>query len=146
MRSINWLDSTERALQALFPDYKAASHHVTERLTTLLLDRLPRPLAEDLLDLLPEDESRTALALEAQTDEDASIGYPDFIEKAEQALGSTGLGVDPAISHEIADAYLWAVVHEIPPDMKYQLIRALPLELRSRMDLYSASSDDAKVA
>jgi hypothetical protein len=143
-RSINWMDTTERTLQALFPEYKSASRRLTERLGALLLERLPHGLSRALLELLPFQTG-----FDPQSEEgggNTSIGYTDFIEKTEQALGSSGLDVSPETAREIADAFLWAVVHEIPSEMKHDLTHTLPLELRARMDLYSASSDEAKVA
>ncbi len=156
MRSFNWLENTARSLAVRYSSMAPCSEYITRRLSALLLERLPREEALEMLELLPPipAEERAELQASARTDRDASIGYPDFVERAVFAIGTTSLlgSGDPgyedgirALAKSMADAYLWTVGHEIPTDLKYRIGRALPPDLRSRMDLYT-TIDENKVA
>ena len=161
-RAINWLDSTSRSLQGGFPDAADAADYVTERLSALMLERLTPQIAAQLLELLPEDVSHgtwrelDSLRTSAHSSGNPSIGFVDFVERTRHALGLTELLDSPAyenseeayeqLCHQIADAFLWAVAYEVPAEIKIRMTEELPLELRSRMNLYGAHSEREKVA
>jgi hypothetical protein len=56
--AINWLGFACRSLQASVPEASGDAQYLVERLSLLLLARLPADLAEELLDLLPDPEAR----------------------------------------------------------------------------------------
>lgn len=120
---------------------------MAEHLGALLLARIPSDLARQLLGLLPHGASRdlAALARHADGDPDRSIGYIQFVEAARNDLGNR-LGEELDIERRIADAFLWAMSGDLPAELKSDFARELPSELRSRMNLYSAYSEDQKVA
>lgn len=157
-RSVNWLEHTAASIIHNFPEMKQASVQITDRLSSLLLERLPAQLGQELLELLPKsvlDHCSDALKSSANSDSDRSIGYPDFVQRAELTLGclqyspreySPGQYSYGQLSEKIVDAFLWAIASDLPPDLKFRMSEDLPIDLRSRMDLYSAHSDDSKVA
>ena len=126
----------------------SGSEYVTQRLTALLLERLPPGVAQPFFSLLPKSMTARspALQLVAGSAEDTSIGYPDFVKHAESAIGTLDLMPDEALCKNVANAFLWAIVQDIPADLKNRMIQALPVELSSRMNLYSAMADGSKVA
>ena len=167
-RKIDWLQNAHRAVHCIAPELEDGDRHVTVRLAAHLLQRLPPELGTELLDLLPEPELRRALAPNARSDADPSIGYVQFLEVARMAGAMIRPGArlhlyPCAIEHAhqenadeeagrvppqrlIADAFLWAVAGDLPPDMKNRMLPHLPAELRSRMNLYSGFTEDQKVA
>jgi hypothetical protein len=73
------------------------------------------------------------------------------VEKASYALGCESIDLSDderarGLAERVANAFLWGIAFELPPELKDRLNDALPGEFRSRMNLYSAISDDAKVA
>lgn len=153
--SINWLDSTRRAISAEFPEVCECSYYVTERLSALLLERLPPDLGHEIIELLPDlvQENARSLQVCAQTTSERSIGYMDFVLRTMHVLGCTNLAYAEkeeseieVFSRRLTDSFLWAVAQEMPPEMKSRIQDFLPAELKSRMNLYSAVSDEAKVA
>jgi hypothetical protein len=120
-----------------------------ERLSALLLERLPTDLATQLIDMLPDDKKTqlSSLKKSADSESDTSIGYPTFIERAAEAIGTGQFkGQSDEKIREIVDAFLWGVVQEVPADFKARLHEVLPSELKSRMDLYSDRQNESKVA
>ena len=111
-----------------------------------------------LMELLPmhEESNLFSLRQHARTSEDLSIGYTDFVEKVQHTLEMEGeswsgsgkiQGLDEETFYRsVADTFLWAVIQEIPPELKGPLARELPMELRSRMNLYCAHSEGEQVA
>lgn len=156
-KAVNWLDSTRRSLQASIPEASECASYVTERLSALLLDRLPREIAVEILELLPEEAARNAgLYLHTDISSDSSVAFPAFVDRARHVLGMTDLLDSPRyadseeryseLCEQVADAFLWAVLQEVPPELKHRMSAHLPSDLRCRMNLYSGFSDDAKVA
>jgi hypothetical protein len=147
-RSINWIENASNAIGQHSPQLDShTSMRVGERLGALLLARISPDLARQLLGLLPHGASRdlAALARHADGDPDHSIGYIQFVEAAHNDLG--GLSeAEEELERRIADAFLWAMSGDLPAELKADLTRELPAELRSRMNLYSAYSEDQKVA
>jgi hypothetical protein len=157
-RAINWLESTSRSLRSSLPDTTDCAEYVTERLAALMLDRLPPEVSRDLLDLLPDESLEKPRMFRAYSnlDRDASIAFPQFIERARHALGLSDLldspkyadseGAFERLSLDVAEAFLWAVASEFPMDLKDRMSQALPSDLRCRMNLYCGYSDSDKVA
>jgi hypothetical protein len=98
--------------------------------------------------LLPEEAA--ALEASSRSEECAAIGYPDFLERASHALGmilpDSQLEELESLASRIVDTFLWSVVWEIPEDVKAEMRGLLPLELSSRMNLYTGVADSARVA
>jgi hypothetical protein len=162
----DWVETADRALQARFSnsaELKSHTRPLAERLSMLLLERLPAKVARELTALLPQKthdahpELAKMLQRSAHETADASIGFATFIETAGQILGSRGVEeTEPSqpdqaeawgrAPREAAEVFLWTVLQGIPGELKTRISENLPLELRSRMDLYSAGSDEARVA
>src|SRR5690242_7182962 len=90
LRSVNWLDHTVQSLIQHFPELQRVSLPLVERLSALLLERLPPQLSLDVLGLLPEEvlsRSSESLKEHATSESDRSIGYPDFVQRAAFTLG-----------------------------------------------------------
>jgi|GEM_PF-2992037 len=147
-RPVNWFENTSRAIHASLPQAGIDSNQMTERLTILLIERLPPKIAISLIDALPEDVRSNFKALEKKAilPADSSIGYSTFIECATQSLG-VHLHPD-TVRHAdlIVSTFLWAVMQDFPPDFKSDLAKFLPSDLKSRMNLYSGHSEQSKVA
>jgi hypothetical protein len=146
----DWLSATARALGARFPHLIGCSDYISQRLSSLLLQRLPPEEALELLAILPATLGEQAANLRACAlgEREPSIGYPDFVERAvfaigcSHTLGSGEPGFEPEIrrlAQIVADEYLWTVTHDLSDTLKRRLARALPLDLASRMDLATAS-------
>jgi hypothetical protein len=149
LRPVDWLRDSEKSISNRLSQnpIKEKLHidQVSERMAALLLERLPPELASQMIAMLPEDkqEALNSLQQSAKSNGDASIGYTTFIERAMTAVG---FEADDDTIHQIADAFLWGVVEEVPGDFKKRLTEVLPSELRSRMDLYSERENESKVA
>jgi hypothetical protein len=128
---------------------------LVECLSTLLLERLPSEISQALLELLPEHDF-SGLHRAAECRAETSIGYYDFVQKAATAVGVMGIEIERKnppeetdlwkFSEKLVDSFLWSVAQEFPPELKAKMITHLPAELRHRMDLNLAHSDDSKVA
>ena len=68
------------------------------------------------------------------------------VERAAHALGLSRLDSTTDLPSQAADAFLWAVAQDLPPDLKEILARELPTELKARMNLGTMHSEEAKVA
>jgi len=157
MRSIDWLDHTAVSLKSKVRDLGDSAPYVAERLAALLLDRLPRSLANRLVALLPDEVARAHRLLyrTAHSEGDRSISYITFVEAAQAAIGVCATG-ERMRGHEesdvdrfyrdVADAFLWAITQELPSDLKHQVEQEISADLRARMNLYSASAEESKVA
>lgn len=157
-RYINWLETADRAIYSQFPELTNCSSHIAERLSALLLERLPTDTSQAILRLLPEGNwmAMRSLSASAIGEADCSIGYTDFVERSVHAVGCTHHGRDFhrqdretelfELSRRIVDVFLWAIAQEIPPEIKSRMATELPSDLRIRMNLISAASDDARVA
>jgi hypothetical protein len=148
-RPVDWIRDSEKSLSNRLSRHPGKEQmpiqRICARLASLLLERLPSNLAQEMLAMLPNDQQENLHALHqsAKAETDASIGYPTFVEHAASALGKTES--DETI-REIADAFLWGVVEELPGDFKARLTEVLPAELKSRMDLFSERENESKVA
>jgi len=158
-RSINWFDHTNQSLVSQFPETTPYSEYLVERLAALLLERLPPDLSRKLIGLLPENTIQghlNPLTASAISQEETSIGYNDFVERTESTLGCSDLSKQKLLedseeemrnfAEQLANSFLWAVAQEFPAEIKTRMIERLPSDLRARMNLYSAQSDDSKVA
>jgi hypothetical protein len=154
IRPIDWIRDSQKSisnrlstkgLSVYLDKSRFRLDHVSERLAALLLERLPPDLAHQMIAMLPEDKQAALKSLHqsAGSESDESIGYPTFIERASLTLGADE--TDETV-REIADAFLWGVVEEMPGDFKARLTEVLPAELKSRMDLYSERENESKVA
>lgn len=155
---VNWLDSTTRVLRAHFsedPTVQNRSDAIVDRLTAILFERLPSRISVQLLELLPIEarNEHPTLGASAESEGDRSIGFPDFMDEAERTLGigplAPSLNDEPGarnLPREIADIYLWAIVQDVPAEIKIRMTETLPMELKSRMDLYSSQVAQARVA
>jgi hypothetical protein len=157
MRSIDWFQHSVISIRSRIPELGDSTPYVTERLAALLLDRLPRRLSNRMLGLLPSEvaASHRLLRRPASSVGDSSIGYPAFVEVAQEAVGVSETHINPGEMGEeealtfyrmVADAFLWAVTQELPPDLKSLVERDISADLRARMNLYSASAEESKVA
>jgi hypothetical protein len=157
MRSIDWFEHSVTSMKYCIRELGESAPYVAERLTALLLDRLPRRLSNRMLGLLPNEIARDHRLLRrpASSPGDRSIGYSSFVEVAQAAIGVSGLGgklsemaKDEADKYyrNVANAFLWAVTQELPPDLKAAVEQAISADLKARMNLYSACAEDAKVA
>jgi hypothetical protein len=157
-RSVNWLESTSRALTAAFPGIDADDCvYLTERLCVVLLERLPPHVSTSLLGLLPEPSQLRPrqfekLLIAARKPPDYSIGYPALVEEAARSVHEPRDPRDlqemtePGFFERVTDYVLWAFAVEIPTELKVKLSDNLPSDIRNRMNLYSGHSEDAKVA
>jgi hypothetical protein len=158
-RSIDWLESTSRSLRAAFPQAGDCSDPLTERLSVLLLERLAPELRLQLVALLPRDKvnaEHLLLTCLHGNPADSSIGFISFVERARHSLGLSEVLDSPPyndseaefekLCNQMAEVFLWAVSQEFPPELKTRMIECLPLDLRSRMNLYSGHTDEGKVA
>lgn len=156
-KAVNWIESTCRSLQASVPEVAENAPYVTERLSALLLERLPMELAVEVLELLPEDrERRLKLRARRGSLPDASIAFPEFVEHTRYLLGLSDLLDSPKyadseeqyarLCQQVAEAFLWAFAQELPLDLKDRIDSHLPGDLRCRMNLYSGYSAEDKVA
>lgn len=156
-KAINWIESTRRSLQASVPEVAESAPYLTERLSILLLERLPLALAAEVLTLLPEDfDRRLKLRARRGAMPDATIGFTEFVELTRYMLGLTDLLDSPKyaeseeeyanLCQHVAESFLWAVAQELPIDLKDRIAVHLPGDLRSRMNLYTGYSAEDKVA
>jgi hypothetical protein len=149
VRPVDWIRDSEKSISNRLSKHPNKNQfrlgYISERLAALLLERLPSDLAHQMMTMLPEDKQAALKSLyqSAGSESDQSIGYPTFIERAGQAIG---LEENDDTIREIADAFLWGVVEEVPGDFKARLTEVLPAELKSRMDLYSERENESKVA
>lgn len=161
-RTVNWLEHTSHVLSSFltetgdFPESSLNPELLVERLSCLLLQRLPQEVGQEILDLLPSDPEGYQLRMLRESirpGNDASIGYLSFIEKVEITLGCKEIDPSPdggyrqpTLISKIADRFLWAFAREFPAELKSKLESCLPSELRHRMDLRCAVSDESMVA
>lgn len=153
---MNWLETAERSIQYSVPEAPDCALHVADRLSSLLLSRLPDEISNELLGLLPESVDRSALHVPEKHDADRSIGYPAFVELTRHLLGLTELLDMPKYSESealygelcdhVTEAYLWAVAQDLPLHLKARMKDHLPTDLRCRMNLNSGYSQSDKVA
>ncbi len=151
-RAIDWLSHAAVSIQVRERITSASAQYIVGRLSSLLLDRLPPELANQMLKILPKEVAATHhhLHARARAAADRSIGYTAFVDAASYAAGVCDEKrcdeEGDVFYRKLADAYLWAVAQELPPELKAEFVRFLPLDLRARMNIYSAVSEDAKVA
>lgn len=178
MRSINWLESTSRQIIGKFPEIRSKNaYYIAERLSALLLERLPPDQSEELIALLPDyvtapNTLYRGLLTAARAQPDFVIGYADFVDQVSRSFLENitptetefpeTAGISTASSatmnrsadnfeeqeyfERIADTFLWAIAQEIPPDLKARMTHVLPVDIRSRMNLYSGGNEESKVA
>ncbi len=168
LRSINWFEHTNRSLLSHFPEARFYSVYLVERLSALLLERLPAEISHSILKLLPLTLAKdhfSSLIANVTPDADSSIGYVDFVKRAESTLGCSDLGKQSLqlgsldsldsldsedelykYSEKLTNVFLWAIAQELPAEIKTRMVENLPSELRARMDLFSAQTDEAKVS
>lgn len=148
MRAVNWFETTCRRIRLQAPTAAPCAEKLTERLSALLLERLPPWVSGSVLGLLPSSvlDLHGSLLNCARGEAETSIGYPSFVQYSGYVMRTSGLEVTDTDVRQAVDAFLWSFANELPADLKAQLCELLPLELRSRMDLYSSISDDARVA
>ena len=152
-RPINWIDDTSRSLQAAFPSLRAVnSLYLTKRLCRIILDRLPPEVGTELMVMLPESNSLNDFECEAlwkavKQGPELSIGYPDLLEAAERSmLEPIELPPDPEFFNHVVDYLLWSFAQEFPPEVKHRISENLPVDLKTRMNLYSGPVEGSKVA
>jgi len=141
-RSINWVDQTSLAIRSRCPELAEHSRTLTVTLTCLFLSQLPSDICEMMMELLPIDLNCSEW-LQDVNKASGEIHFPDFIEQ------SRGILLPERLDHYsqlAAEAFLWAVIHDLPPELKNRMHDLLPLDLRSRMNLYSGYSDEVQVA
>src|SRR4051812_32736764 len=124
MRSIDWFQHSVVSLRFRIKGLGESAPYVIERLSALLLDRLPPRISNRMLGLLPTEVAREhrLLRRSAASDANRSIGYISFVEAAQTAMGVSEAGValdvlgdDEAdiLYRHVADAFLWAVAQEL---------------------------------
>lgn len=151
-RAINWLGHTSQYLRSRFAETRDCSGEIAEELSRLLLARLPVYLGSKLLTLLPKDVRLQIgnIHVRAGGKGNPDIQYRDFALKTLQILRSRHPFQDEGALHPLAtrvtDAFLWAVVNEVDPLLKARIAETLPTEFRSRMSLYSGTTEEEKVA
>jgi hypothetical protein len=156
MRSIDWFQHVVVSMGFRVRELGDSTPYVAERLSALLLDRLPKRLSNRMLGLLPTEVARSHRLLRrpASSRGNPSIGYPAFVEAAGLAVGVCEVPNLERLSEEeaetfyrlVADAFLWAVTQELPPDLKAGVEDAISSDLKARMNLYSACAEESKVA
>jgi hypothetical protein len=157
-RSLNWINSAGRSLAAAFPElYSDDCLYLTERVCSVLLQRLPPDVSLSLIALLPENhdlpaQQYTKLLIAARQEPDLSIGYPAMVDQVIRSvhepkdLHARQEMLQPDYFNRVTDYVLWAFATEIPSDLKVKLSDHLPVDIRTRMNLYSGQSEEAKVA
>ncbi|HUP58690.1 MAG TPA: hypothetical protein VM598_14625 [Bdellovibrionota bacterium] len=155
-RAIDWFDHAISSVSRHERELGDSAPYIVERLTTVLLERLPSDLSNRMLRMLPREVALSHEALHRPADSagDRTIGYVAFVAAAHDAIGvCEGKLAEHARSDDgdafcrkIVDAFLWAVAQELPADMKAAFVGSLPGELRSRMNIYSDVAEGSQVA
>lgn len=151
-RSVNWVEQISRSLAATFPSFGVRnSEYLTVRLSQRLLERLPPDVANALLELLPEavggdDSDSVCLRRSAAQQPELSIGYPDLVELAQRSLIEPLSILEDEFFERVVDYFLWEFAQQLSPDLKYRISENLPVDLRTRMNLYSGHVEESKVA
>jgi hypothetical protein len=148
-RYINWFEHASRSIASRFPQTAGCSDYVTERLAALLLEHLPQDLAVEIVDLLPPSLGRHSWPFHLSHPAER-ISHGDFIRRAGMTLACAEMDLPPVaqgeFAREVADIFLWSMCQELPASLKAWMTAVLPEDLRSRMDLYGAISDESRVA
>ncbi len=154
-RSIHWLRTAEVAIESCCPQTRGCSQFIAERLASLMIARLPRDISLSLIELLPASVAAHSWPLRSgieasRKSERAFQGYSEFVDTARGALDCTELDMGAAEMRELADevarAFLWAALHDLPSELKVKIAEHLPADLRSRMNLYNVVPEDSRVA
>ncbi len=158
-RTINWLDHATRTLHSNHRQAAGCADYISQRLANLLLERLPSPTALELIEILPDSAREMVDSLRAAADSpsEASIGYQDFLNRTAFAIGCSGCISSPAdsqnfepelneLAKKVTDTFLWACARELPNELKFRMAEGLPLELKSRMDLFEDPGERTQVA
>jgi hypothetical protein len=125
---------------------------MTARLSRVILERLPPDVALSLVELLPDaialpELEYEELQLAAVIQPDLTIGYPELVEQASRSFRSETLELElePDFFERLVDFFLWSFAQEFSPELKVRISENLPVDLRTRMNLYSGHAEEAKV-
>ncbi|MBU6374695.1 MAG: hypothetical protein KGQ59_01750 [Bdellovibrionales bacterium] len=129
--SPTWLTLAEAEIERSDRLCPGCARATALRLGKLLLQRLGPPLADELLQMMPEAQ-RVLVASEGAGDR--SIGLPDFISHAGFVLGLHEAEILEATREarlrRIALAFLHGAVNALPEALGYRVEAALPAEIR----------------
>lgn len=126
--------------------------YMTVRLSRVLLERLPPDIGFELMDMLPEslclrDPEWDELKNAAASEPDLTLGYQDLVETAEHSLMEPmSAPSSPDFFQRAVDFFLWAFAMELGLELKERIAGNLPVDLRTRMNLFSGFAEEAKVA
>lgn len=148
--TVNWLENTARLLAAQLPRIASCAPELSESMAGLLLKRLPEDIRESFLQLLPENVPHP----EIRGAEDRGLHYVDFVRQAREAVyercpelsGRLDDDALDSLAERTAETFFWAVAQGLPLDLKDRIARVLPVEMASRMNLFSGTSEESKVA
>lgn len=150
IRRINWIENTGRSLSAQLRNIAACAPALAYSMSELLLKRLPEDIRETLVGLLPEGASHP----DVRGRLDEGLHYADFLHHACETIcehcpelsGDMKNATLDSLAERAVDAFLWTVAQEFPVELKTRIAHALPVEMTSRMNLYSGWSEESKVA
>ncbi|NDD90470.1 hypothetical protein EBZ37_00045 [bacterium] len=129
--TITWLNVAEEEIERCDRLCPGCARATALRLAKLLLQRLGPPLADELLQMMPEAQ-RVLISSEGASDR--SIGLPDFISHAGFVLGVHETEILEATMEarlrRIALAFLHGAVNALPEALGYRVEAALPAEIR----------------
>jgi hypothetical protein len=143
MNNSGWLLEASQAIRIAIPEIAPCADAMAERLAIPLLRRLPGELSRRLLALIPDHPA--SLSQSFQEEADPSIGHPDFVDAA---LDAIELDEHDLISHfpsesqidaaaeSAADIFLGTVGRNLPPELAREISNELPVELRLPMGLH----------
>jgi hypothetical protein len=148
---MNWLENATQTIAKQVPELAASSKYVCERLASLLLARLPYYAGLNLIQEL-NDHAPPLLRPNMNPRGEASIGYPDFVDRALQAIAFSSMD-DPTfenrldeIARRVADLFLYSMAKNLPETSAQLLERNLPTELLYRMNLMRRARDESRAA
>jgi hypothetical protein len=153
MRSINWLESTSRQILGKFPEIRSKNaYYIAERLSTLLLERLPADQSEELIALLPDyitspNTLYRGLLTAARAQPDFVVGYPDFVDQVSRSFlenitpvetefpEAAGISTaSSAVINRSADNFEEQEYYEkIADAFLWAIAEEIPVDLKSRM-------------
>ncbi|MBC7693065.1 MAG: hypothetical protein H7222_14980 [Methylotenera sp.] len=132
----HWLQKVIGKISQEVPEVQDHAPVIVEKLATLLLTRLPRKTAAELLTYLPAKYS--SLENKFHEEGDRTIGYSDFVEKTFYLIP---WNVNEEIAFRVASCFLENILEEVPPEVRDRVWSQLPTEILVRMKL---NRDDYK--
>jgi hypothetical protein len=143
----DWIEGAAEAIRRNIPQVAGCAGWLSVRLGAVLIRRLPEHWARQLLEGLAERPP--LLESKVSASGDASIGYPEFVDRAMDGIcfarsESIPLGQPEELdelARRIADVFLSSLRGQIPDALASDLGRILPAELALKMNLPSVAPE-----